>query len=167
MSFFFAVLLTAASLSTAAAAQTQRQACVEPDDLQRLAGAAWAGTLTYLDYGRNTKVSIPSELVVTREGEAAWTFEYIYPKEPRANGKKRVALADGGARIDDQAVVERAWLPDGTLRIVTESDGTDDDRPARFRHTYSVGAKNFSIKKEVRPAGAAEFFLRNEYSWTR
>ena len=167
MNFIAAVLLSAASL-IAVAAQSQ-PARVEPEDLHRLAGARWAGTLTYLDYGRNTKVSIPSELIVTRDapGGQTWTFEYLYPKEPQANGKKTVALAEGGSRFADQTVVERAILPDGAIRIVTETDGTDNDKPARFRYTYLVGPKNFSIKKEVRPAGAAEFFQRNEYSWTR
>ena len=167
MNFVFAVLLSAASL-VAVAAQSQ-PARVEPDDLQRLAGARWTGALTYLDYGRNTKVSIPSELIVTRDaaGGQSWTFEYVYPKEPQANGKKVVALGVGGRTMADQTVVGREVLADGAIRIVTESDGTDNDKAARFRFTYLVGPKSFSIKKEVRPAGAAEFFQRNEYSWTR
>ena len=163
MKLVVSFLLSAASL-LAAVVQAPR---VEAGDLQRLAGARWSGTLTYLDYGRNAKVSIPSQLVVTREGDAAWTFEYVYPKEPQANGKKTVALAEGGRTFDGATVVERAALADGTLRIVTESDGTDNDRPSRFRYTYLLGANSFSIKKEVRPTGAAEFFQRNEYSWTR
>lgn len=167
MSFIAAVLLSAASLF-AAAAQSQ-PARVEPEDLQRLTGARWSGTLTYLDYGRNTKVSIPSELIVTGDaaGGQSWTFEYLYPKEPQANGKKTVALGDGGRALADQTVVGREVLPGGALKIVTEADGTDNDKPARFRFTYLAGPKSFSIKKEVRPEGSAEFFQRNEYSWTR
>ena len=163
MDFVIAIILSAAPLF-AAAVQPDR---VEADDLQRLAGARWSGTLTYLDYGRNTKVSIPSQLVVTRDGETAWTFEYLYPKEPHANGKKSVALTDGGRKLDGQTVFERAMLSDGTLKVVTEADGTDNNKPARFRYTYLVGASSFSIKKEVRLEGASEFFERNEYNWTR
>jgi hypothetical protein len=36
-----------------------------------------------------------------------------------------------------------------------------------FRYTYLIEASSFSIGKEVRPEGAAEFFARNRYSWKR
>ena len=177
MNLIVAVLLAAAALVASAVEPQQAQQPpqtqqaqpprVEATDLDRLTGARWSGTLTYLDYRKNTKTSIPSELVVTRDAEASWTFEYLYPREPHANGKKIVALAEQGRTLAGEVVVERAALSDGTVRIVTESDGSDNDRPARFRHTYLLGASSLSIKKEVRGAGVADFFQRNEYSWTR
>ena len=71
-----------------------RAAKVSAEDLRRLAGARWTGTLTYLDYGSGKKVSIPSNLTVTQaEGdESAWVFEYEYPEEPKANGPKFLSL---------------------------------------------------------------------------
>lgn len=165
MNSVLAVLLSAASLFAAAA--QPRPARAEPEDLQRLTGARWTGALTYLDYRRNERVAIPAELVVTRESESSWTFEYVYPKEPQADGKQTIRLGDDGRTLADKLVVGREVLADGTIKLVTESDGTDDDKPARLRFTYLIGANRYSIKKEVRPAGAAEFFERNEYSWTR
>ncbi len=36
-----------------------------------------------------------------------------------------------------------------------------------FRFTYTLDGAAFSVKKEVKPEGAAEFFERNRYSWKR
>lgn len=163
MNILISVLLIAASFPALAAAK------VKVDDFQHLAGAQWTGTLTYLDYGRNKKVSIPSRLSVTRSDteRRSWIFEYQYPDEPQANDKQIVAIGKDGKTIGDAKVVERTTLADKSLRIVTEKAGTDNDKPALFRYTYLLSAKSFSIKKEVRYEGASEFFERNEYSWKR
>lgn len=163
----FAVLIAASFFGQPAAGKLPR---LEAGDLKRLTGAQWKGTLTYLDYGKNKKVSIPSNLTVTGPGAAdahSWTFDYQYPDEPKANSKDAVVVGGGGTTIDGERVVERAIAPDGTLKIVTEKAGADNDKPSLFRFTYLVGATTFSIKKEVRHEGAAGFFERNEYSWRR
>lgn len=114
------------------------------------------------------KVSIPSQLVVTQTAgdENAWAFEYIHPEEPKADGKRALALVRGGAVIDGEAVVERTSLG-GALRIVTEKRVRDNDRDALFRYTYTFADSSFTISEEVRPEGASEFFERNRYSWAR
>lgn len=162
----FAVLIAATFFGQPAAGNLPR---LEAGDLKRLTGAQWKGTLTYLDYGKNKKVSIPSNLTVAGPGADAltWTFEYQYPDEPKANSKDAVVVGGDGTTIDGERVVERATAPDGTLKIVTEKAGRDDDKPSLFRFTYLVGATTFSIKKEVRHEGATDFFERNQYSWTR
>lgn len=161
-----AALLIASSVAGSSFAQT---ANVKADDLGRLTGAQWKGTLTYLDYGRNEKVSIPSNLTVSHSGadERSWMFEYRYPDEPKADGGKSVTVGKDGLTINDERVIERTTLADGTLKIVTEKAGKDNDKPSLFRFTYLLGPKSFSIRKEVRHEGAAEFFERNQYSWTR
>lgn len=166
MNILISVLLIASSFHGLAAAPAAK---IKIDDFQRLAGAQWTGTLTYLDYGKNKKVSIPSRLAVTRSGtdRQSWVFEYQYPDEPQANSKQIVAIGKDGKTIGDAKVVERTTLADKTLKIVTEKAGTDDDKPALFRFTYLLSAKSFSLKKEVRYEGAGEFFERNEYSWKR
>ena len=40
----------------------RKQAAIKATDLQQLAYGEWAGTLTYLDYGKNKKVSISVKL---------------------------------------------------------------------------------------------------------
>ncbi|HJU54258.1 MAG TPA: hypothetical protein VJ715_06795 [Pyrinomonadaceae bacterium] len=142
---------------------------VRLEDLGQLTGEPWAGSLTYLDYRSNKKVSIPSNLTVTRVPgeEMSWVFEYQYPDEPQANSKQTVTITEGGTVIDGEKVIERTALDGGALKLVTERTGSDNDRKALFRYTYLLGPSTFSIKKEVRPEGAAAFFERNEYSWKR
>lgn len=166
MNCFVAALLVVSNVLTLATLGTPK---VSEKDLRPLTGAQWAGTLTYLDYRSNKKVSIPSNLTVTQstEDKRAYVFEYKYPDEPKADGKEAVTIGRDGRTINDEAVVERAKLSGNVLRIVTEKKGQDNNRDATFRHTYLLGAKSFSIKKEVRYEGEAQFFERNQFSWTR
>lgn len=166
MNVLFSAVLSASLLAAFAWPQTAR---VRPEDLRRLTGARWTGTLTYTDYSSNRRVSIPSNLTVTgRDGDStSWVFEYEYPEEPKANGKREVMLGRDGATLDGETVVERTSLEGGLLRVVTEKRGDDDERAALFRFTYLIGASSFSVRKEVRHDGADQFFERNVYSWGR
>ena len=159
-------LLTAAAFAGLSPQQSPK---VSAEDLRGLAGARWTGTLTYLDYRSNKRVSIPSNLTVTQADgdETSWVFEYEYPDEPKANGKQTLTVGDGGAVFDGGAVVERTGLDGGGFRLVAEKRGKDNDREATFRYTYTLDRATFTIKKEVRPEGAAGFFERNTYSWKR
>jgi hypothetical protein len=164
------VLVFALLIASGFAGLFPRQAAkVSAEDLRRLTGARWTGTLTYLDYGSNRRVSIPSNLTVTQaEGDGnAWVFDYEYPDEPKANGKQTLKVNDGGAVFDGEEVVERTGLDSGGFRLVTVKRGRDNDRAALFRFTYTLDRSTFTIKKEVKPEGAAEFFERNQYSWKR
>lgn len=161
-----AVLLVAASCFAHAAWQAPT---IKGDDFKHLSGAQWTGNLTYLDYRKNKKVTIPANLIVTQAtgNKPAWVFEIQYPDEPHANSKETVTIGPDGRTLNDEAIVERTTLPNGTLKLVTEKRGTDSDKPSVFRFTYMLNAKNFSIKKEVKHEGTSEFFERNEYKWQR
>jgi hypothetical protein len=52
------------------------------------------------------------------------------------------------------------------VRIVTEEEGRDNDRPARIRMVYLIGDRAASVQKLVRYEGA-EYFERHIYEWTR
>ena len=142
---------------------------IEPSDVQRLDGAPWKGSLTYLDYTSKKPVSIASQLVVTRADAdgRSWRFDYQYPDEPKANSAGTVTIAGDGSTIDGERVTERSVLADGAVRIVTEKSGEDDRRPVMFRFTYLIGDASFSRRKEVKFAGTADYFERHTYSWTR
>ena len=146
-----------------------KEAKIQRDDVQLLTGAQWAGTLTYLDYRSNKKVSIPANLSVKPNGDDkwSWVFEYQYPDEPHANSSEIIRLSKDGRSMNDEVVLERTSLPEGTVRFVTEKKGKDNNRSATFRYTYLLNAKNFSIKKEVRYENENQFFERNEFSWKR
>ena len=161
------ILLFALTLVSALSAFSQNT--VSAADLKMLEGAKWVGELTYLDYSSNKRTSIKSNVTITRfrEDENIWIFDFEYPLEPKANGKKEVKLTTSGNEFDGEAVSERTKLADGTLRIVTTSKGKDNDRSATYRKTYLIGKTSFSIKKEVQIDGSTDIFERNTYSWTR
>ena len=166
MSIFVTALLVVSSLAGPAFPQTPK---VQAGDLRRLTGTQWTGSLTYLDYRSNKRVSIPSNLTVTQSAgdDMSWVFEYQYPDEPKANGKRAVTITGGGTLIGGEEVIERTTLDGDALRIVTEQAGSDNDREALFRHTYLLAPSSFSIKKEVRYEGTTAFFERSRYSWKR
>lgn len=142
---------------------------IKSGDFKRLTNGQWKGKLTYKDYRSNKKVSILSNLIVTESSDdkLSWIFEYEYPDEPKANEKSIVKISKDGKTFDGETVVERTKLPNGTLKIVTIKNGTDNDKPAVFRYIYLINKKTFSIKKEVKYEEAKEFFERNEYIWNR
>ena len=166
MNALISMLLIAASWSSPLARHSPQ---VKANDFKIVAGAGWIGTLSYLDYGRNKTVSIPSRLSVSRSttDKRTWLFSYEYPEEPKENALDTVTVSTDGVFINDKKVVERGELPGNSLKIVAEKAGLDNDKRAVFRYTYMIGRKAFSIRKEVRYEATTEFFVRNEYSWTR
>lgn len=163
--FIFAMLLVASFLSVGFSGAPT----VKIKDLRRLSGAQWTGTLTYLDYGTNKKVSIPSNLIVTpsTEDKLSWVFDYQYPDEPKANSKSTVTISKDGKSIDGETVTDKQNLAGNAVKIVTEKAGEDNDKKAVFRFTYLIGENSFSLKKEVKYQDATSYFERNEYSWKR
>lgn len=152
------------ALMVSASAQTAK---ITAEDLKPLEGKQWVGDLTYLDYTSKKKTSIKSNVTITRPNDLTWIFDMQYPLEPNANSKDETKLSADGRTFDGETVIERIELPDGILKIVTTKPGKDDNRDSTFRHVYLIGKKSFSIKKEVKFDGSAEYFERNTYSWTR
>jgi hypothetical protein len=139
---------------------------VAEKDLKVLEGGTWVGTLEYLDYGSGKKTTIKANVNVVKTSDGVWTFEYVYPDEPKANGSSEVTLSGDGKTFNGQAVASKQSR-DGGLEIVTTKDGDDNNKKAIFRYTYSISEKAFSIRKEVQYVGESAWFERNVYSWTR
>ncbi len=140
-----------------------------PGDLDLIAGAAWHGTLTYLDYKKNRPVSIPSSLMLTRmPGDPPrWEQRVGYDDEPHKNEAATLTLAADGRALDAERVTSREVEPDGTIRLTTETSGEDDHRPALIRHVWRLTATRASLQKLVRFEGTTELFERHRYEWTR
>ena len=158
--FVFAI-----ALAFSVSAQTK----ISAKDLKPLEGKQWVGDLVYLDYQSKKLTSIKSNVTITRNvaDKLKWTFAMQYPFEPKANSTEDVVLSSDGLIFDGENVIERTKMPGGILKIVTTTKGKDDNRDATFRHTYLIGKKAFSIRKDVKFDGETEFFERNTYSWTR
>ncbi len=142
---------------------------IDATDFQVLTGKQWVGALTYLDYSNGQKTTIASNLIVSLSSEdpSKWIFDYQYPDEPKANSKYGLVISSDGGMLDGKKVVEKVYLPDRTLKLVTEKYDKDNNKTALLRYTYLFNATNFSIRKEVKYDGASEYLQRNEYSWKR
>ena len=150
-------------------AQQDQAPLMRSTDLFLLTGPRWTGTLTYLDYSTNRKVSIPSTLQVTPvEGQTlSFTFDYQYPDEPHARSTSTLTITADGKEFAGARIVERRGSASGPLILVMEKMGRDNDREALIRHTYQIETGRLSIRKEVRYTGITQFLLRNEYVWQR
>jgi hypothetical protein len=145
---------------------------VTPADIDRLTGAPWNGTLSYLDYTSKKQTTIKSSLAVTRlparaDAATAWEMRLGYSDEPEANSGETAVLARDGRAFREAEVMERTILPDGSVRVVTERDGEDDNRKARLRFVYLLGQTQSSIQKLVRFTPQEPFFERHIYRWSR
>ncbi len=133
-------------------------------DFSDLVSKNWVGTLSYLDYGTQDLVKIPTELIVlpslTIKGAYTWITKY--PKEPSHNSKDTIIISKDGSDVDGEMVKSRSILADGTLKFLTEKPGNDNNKKAVFRFTYLIGKKQFIRKKEVRYLGENNWFTRNE-----
>jgi hypothetical protein len=167
-----AALAGCAATTAAPVTAVNADAVVTAADIDRLTGAPWSGTLTYLDYTSRAQTTIRSSLLVTRlpapsVGSFAWDMRVGYADEPNANDGETALLMSGGRVFRGGQVMERMDLPDGTVRIVTEKDGEDDRQVARLRFVYLLGEKQVSIQKLVRFTPQEAFFERHIYQWSR
>lgn len=165
------VVATALSATAFSAQTATAQAAATRADIDRLTGPGWTGTLTYRDYTTEARTTIKAAPLVTRlgvsaDGAALWDFRMAYADEPHANTGDTLRLSPNGTTLRGASVVERRELADGRVQIVTEQDGRDNERPARIRTVYLLGAHTASLQKLVRYEGK-EFFERHIYEWAR
>lgn len=164
VSFLVAILAVSATVLGA-------QATASAKDIDRLVGPGWKGTLTYRDYTTEARTTIKSALLLQRvpaagEAESRWDMRIAYADEPHANSGDTISLSKDGRYFRNATVTERQQLPNGDIRFVTESDGKDNEKPARIRTVYLVGEHAASIQKFVRYQGG-DYFERHIYEWTR
>jgi hypothetical protein len=138
-------------------------------DFNKLSGS-WNGSLTYLDYSSGKPYTMPANLEIRRIAKTnKFVFSNIYPNEPSANSKDTVTISTDGKFIDKELVKSRRKLPNGDLEIITEEFGKDgnDDKPATFRHTYTLGPSTYINRKDVQFTGETEWINRHEYSYKK
>lgn len=161
LSLFFTVLYLKIS--------DQADAVISAKDLKDLRGC-WQGSLTYLDYSSNKPYTMNADLKVSRTGRShTFILENIYPQEPKANSSDTIIISSDGRKINDEIVHSKLKNADGSLEIITEKEGLDgnDNKPATFRFTYTIGKKSYIHKKEVRFDGQQEWIKRHEYNYSR
>ena len=178
-------LVAALVLAAPASSPTGGPTSTPPSARDRLYASLdgrWSGTLEYKDYQDSSRrVTLPTTLDVTRSADSSYlTLRFTYDDGPGKTVVQtdRLALDASattlawGAEKDTarQRFAVRAMTgppPSQPLRLVLESEGSDDDRPATIRKTIAVAPRLLRILKETRPAGSGEFGFRHRYELTR
>ena len=143
------------------------QPTLTPMDLKDAPGN-WVGTLTYLDYRKNTPVSIRTRLKVVSLNNNEWILDTEYPDEPKANNKDTVALSNAGTSYNDATIIKHITTIDG-IQFITEKRGTDgnDNKPCTFNYIYTITETHMTIRKDVLFDGTSKWITRNEYRYAR
>lgn len=139
------------------------------NDFYTLSGT-WEGSLTYLDYKSGKPYTMPANLVIKRIGKTnTFVFSNIYPNETNANSIDTLAISVDGKYIDKEVVKSRRKLPNGVVEIITEEFGKDgnDNKPATFRHTYTLGPTTYTTRKDVQFTGTTAWINRHEYAYKK
>ncbi|MEP3891283.1 MAG: hypothetical protein ABJN69_12560 [Hellea sp.] len=136
-------------------------------DFDVIAGDEWTGTLTYLDYSANKRVTIPTAASVRITSPTQLRYSVSYPKEPWEDTKAALKISKSGRVLDGHPVTYRETQADGSLKIRTAHQGTDNNKPAHIRMSYTLSASKFTISKDVRMKDDTDFTNRNIYAFTR
>ncbi len=135
---------------------------------------AWEGELYYLDYQSGQRFGIPMRVDAELTPDKVTLVRRLTFTDP-ANLVHAVNLStidrdtgelveayfrEGKGEMLRYEVVTASYENPEQWTLVYEQDGTDDDRPARIRHTMEREGSRLLSTKEVR-FGGGEYFLRN------
>lgn len=138
-------------------------------DIKMMTGE-WKGALTYLDYSTNKPFTMPADLTINYLNKIkSVVFSNSYPKEPHANSIDTIALLQKGKVFGKEIVKSNTRFKNGNILIITEEAGTDgnDNKPAIFKHIYTVGKNIFINKKEVKLNDSDNWIMRHQYQYRR
>lgn len=145
----------------------QAQNSVTSADLEPLLGE-WKGTLTYVDYSSNKPYTMPAYLTASQgKSENQVSLMYRYPNEPKANSKGKIKISDQGKKLNNESVISREVLADGSVQITTSYNGKDNNKEAIMKGVYILGKTICVIRKEVKYVNSDKWLKRNEYSFQR
>lgn len=166
LSYLFTLAL-AIGLTSSVFGQSNKDNAIQASDLATLVGN-WEGSLTYLNYGDNQYVTIETNLeIVAGENENELAVTNTYPDEPNAGGSYRLRITKKGMRLNKEPVISRSLLDDGTIEVVTQYRGRDDNKRAQIRITYRISDSSYTSRKDVQYKGETEWIKRNEFSYQR
>ena len=156
------------------AAQAQEQAPrLRLSELRGLTQQWEQGSLTYRDYRTSNEVMLRTSLTVLQASPDRIVLNFLYtePNGQQVKGADTLQVGADGRRVVwdglPMQLASKTRLPDGSLRLVLNGSGTDDNRSCRIRRTVLLGPRLLSVVKEVRPDDAPAFFVRNTYAFRR
>ena len=149
----------------------QQKPAITNKDITGLQGN-WEGKLVYTDYHDDkTSVTLPAKVGI-KESADSLLLEYTYT-EPNGKDVKDKAnlrlmsnntvLVYDGQENDVLGVHRRG----DRLIIITGREGTDNNKEAQIRETFTIGPSVFIILKEVMYGGMTKYFTRNQLTLNR
>ena len=140
---------------------------VTTDDLKTLLGE-WAGTLTYTDYGTQKPFTMPANLIVSQgKNNYLLILNINYPKEPNAKSRDKIKISKDGTQLNKIDIKSKEVLPNGQIQITTQYSGKDNGKKALIKNIYIIGTSDFIIRKKVKFENSEDWFIRNEYTYSR
>lgn len=136
----------------------------------------WEGELYYLDYRSGERFGIPMKIEAELTPDGATLIRRLTYTDPgvlihavnlatleRESGELVEAwFREGSAELLRYTIVDIEFTNESRWRVVYAQDGTDDNRPARIRHTMERDGDTISSSKEVRFLEEdGDFLLRN------
>lgn len=138
--------------------------------------------LEYRDYsepaGSTKRVQLPTWLTVAPAADGLH-FTYTYDDGPNKvleekdtvvfdAWQERFRAMENGHAWVEYAVAGLAGLKEGRGELVLTGAGTENDKPAEMRVTWTVRRNLLSMLEETRPKGSEEgFAFRHRYVFTR
>ena len=159
--FLFVFLMGLLSFQSA-----KGQVSISLDDFKVLNNTSWEGTLTYLDYqsGKLTPIATTMQMRIT---DKAIETDLQYTWEPDKNVQVKTRIRKNGTHLGKQKVISKTQKEDGTMHLMTSSEGKDDNRKATLYYTYEFSIDGYHVTKEVQFEGSNERFLRNKYDYKK
>lgn len=160
---FFTLIVLMCAVSVNA-----QQAKVDINDFKVLIGN-WQGALTYLDYSSGKPYSMPANVEIKQLDKSNYfVLSNIYPDEMSANGLDTLVISLDGTMIGTETVKSKKQLENGNLEVITEELGKDgnDNKPALFKHTYTIGKTVFKKRKDVQFIGETSWINRHEFAYS-
>ncbi|MEM1270874.1 MAG: hypothetical protein AAF752_14580 [Bacteroidota bacterium] len=177
----FTHLLTLFALMIATSACSddlvQAPAEAEPDTIESIDDVAflqgeWGGTLEYLDYTSERRVSLAVDVNITRgQGEAGdpqFSVRMIFtePDGRKVGGTSLFAVPESGI-VDyngDRWTVDSFTEIRNVPELVMSTLGQDDNRAATIRTTVRLEDGELTIRKDVQYTGETDYINRNVFT---
>jgi len=151
-----------------------QQTMVNNSDLQ-LQNTLWKGNLTYLNYSDDkSNVKIPCTLETSFKKGKLFTmiiFDELDKKGKKMKDKSNISISKNGQYLffgkDKWEIISNKKTKDN-LEIIATKRGKDNNRPSDFKITLTIeNGNSISWKKDVRYDGTAEFFNRNQFTFSK
>lgn len=139
---------------------------VSLEDFRSIIGDGWTGELEYLNFGTDSRSTIPVRMIVEQPTGNTQPYAFRYPGEEEKNATDGFKISPDGREVDSLKVVSWEETKAGVRKLVTQGAGDDDGAASTVRVTVEFSSKLFVLRKDIQRSDGT-FFNRNEYRLKR